>query len=194
MFRDYGNGEIGDDGIHDIDMAVWGLGVETLPKQITARGGRMSLHGNDGDYPDNLNVTYEYPDGRLLVYENYPFAPYGLHGFDDGNVFYGTEGYMVFSRRGAFSVFLGPKAKPGPTEGDALHGQTGYRRTHGELPRRRPESHPHPRRARGRPPELRPGPPRRDRLPHARPARFRPRDRPLPRLRRGEPPAGQGLP
>jgi predicted dehydrogenase len=126
IFRDYGNGEIGDDGIHDIDMAVWGLGVDTLPKQITARGGRMSLHGNDGDYPDNLNVTYEYPDGRLLVYENYPFTSYGLHGFDDGNVFYGTEGYMVFSRRGAFQVFLGPKAKPGPTEGDALHGRTGY--------------------------------------------------------------------
>jgi predicted dehydrogenase len=126
IFRDYGNGEIGDDGIHDIDMAVWGLGVEALPKQVTARGGRMHLLGHDGDYPDNLNVTYEYPDGRLLVYENYPFAPYGLHGFDDGNVFYGTEGYMVFSRRGAFRVFLGPEAKPGPTEGAALRGQTGY--------------------------------------------------------------------
>jgi predicted dehydrogenase len=126
IFRDYGNGEIGDDGIHDIDMAVWGLGVETLPKQISARGGRMSLLGSDGDYPDNLNVTYEYPDGRLLIYENYPFTTYGLHGFDDGNVFYGTEGYMVFSRRGAFRVFRGPKATPGPTEGDALRGQTGY--------------------------------------------------------------------
>ncbi|MFO0889483.1 MAG: Gfo/Idh/MocA family oxidoreductase [Isosphaeraceae bacterium] len=126
IFRDYGNGEIGDDGIHDIDMAVWGLGVETLPRQITARGGRMYLHGNDGDYPDNLNVTYEYPDGRLLIYENYPFTSYGLHGFDDGNVFYGTEGYMVFSRRGAFRVYLGPKAQPGPTEGEKLHGQTGY--------------------------------------------------------------------
>ncbi|WZP00235.1 Gfo/Idh/MocA family oxidoreductase [Isosphaeraceae bacterium EP7] len=126
IFRDYGNGEIGDDGIHDIDMAVWGLGVETLPKQITARGGRMVLHGHDGDYPDNLNVTYEYPDGRLLIYENYPFAPYGLHGFDDGNVFYGTKGYMEFSRRGAFRVFLGPESKPGPTEGEAIHGQTGY--------------------------------------------------------------------
>jgi len=71
-------------------------------------------------------VTYEYPDGRVLVYENYPFTPYGLHGFDNGNVFYGTEGYMVFSRRGAFSVFLGPKSKPGPTEGRELRGQTGY--------------------------------------------------------------------
>ncbi|MGE3314251.1 MAG: Gfo/Idh/MocA family protein [Planctomycetaceae bacterium] len=126
MFRDYGNGEIGDDGIHDLDMATWGLGIDTLPKQITARGGRMMLQGHASEYPDNLNVTYEYPDGRLLIYENYPFPAYGLHGFDNGNVFYGTEGYMVFSRRGAFSVFEGPKGKPGPTEGKELRGKTGY--------------------------------------------------------------------
>lgn len=126
MFQEYGNGEIGDDGIHDLDMAAWGLGVDTLPRQITARGSRMLLHNHDGDYPDNLNVTYEYPDGRLLIYENYPFTAYGLHGFDNGNVFYGTEGYMIFSRRGAFSVFLGPKSTPGPTEGRELRGQRGY--------------------------------------------------------------------
>ncbi len=126
MFRDYGNGEIGDDGIHDIDMATWGLGVTTLPKQITARGSRMMLDGHVSEYPDNLNVTYEYPDGRLLIYENYPFTAYGLNGFDNGNVFYGTEGYMIFSRRGAFSVFLGPKSTPGPTEGKDLRGQRGY--------------------------------------------------------------------
>lgn len=126
MFRDYGNGEIGDDGIHDLDMAAWGLGVDSLPKQITARGGRMMLAGHASEYPDNMNVTYEYSDGRLLVYENYPFTAYGIHGFDNGNVFYGTDGYMVFSRRGAFSVFEGPKGKPGPTEGKELRGQTGY--------------------------------------------------------------------
>lgn len=126
MFADYGNGEIGDDGIHDLDMAAWGLGIDTFPKQITARGGRMLLDGHASEYPDNLNVTYEYPDGRLLIYENYPFTAYGLHGFDNGNVFYGTEGYMVFSRRGAFSVFQGPKGTPGPTEGKELRGQRGY--------------------------------------------------------------------
>ncbi len=126
MFRDYGNGEIGDDGIHDIDMAAWGLGVDTFPKQITARGSRMMLDGHASEYPDNMNVTYEYPDGRLLVYENYPFTAYGLYGFDNGNVFYGTEGYMIFSRRGAFSVFLGPKETPGPTEGKELRGRRGY--------------------------------------------------------------------
>ena len=126
MFRDYGNGEIGDDGIHDLDMAAWGLGVDTVPKQITARGGRMSLHGHASEYPDNMNVTYEYPDGRLLIYENYPFTAYGLHGFDNGNVFYGTDGYMIFSRRGFFSVFQGSKGTPGPTQGTELRGQRGY--------------------------------------------------------------------
>ncbi|MDA1014816.1 MAG: Gfo/Idh/MocA family oxidoreductase [Planctomycetota bacterium] len=126
MFQDYANGEIGDDGIHDLDMACWGLGVKTVPQEITARGGRMLLHGHASDYPDNMNVTYEYPDGRLLIYENYPFTAYGLHGFDNGNAFYGTDGYMIFSRRGAFSVFLGPKGKPGPTEGRDVRGQRGY--------------------------------------------------------------------
>ena len=126
MYRDYANGEIGDDGIHDLDMACWGLGVDTVPSQITARGSRMMLHGHASEYPDNMVVNYEYPDGRLLIYENYPFTSYGIHGFDNGNVFYGTEGYMIFSRRGAFSVFLGPKSTPGPTEGKELRGQRGY--------------------------------------------------------------------
>ena len=126
LFQDYGNGEIGDDGIHDIDMACWGLGVTSVPSKITARGSRMLLHGHASDYPDNMVVTYEYEDGRLVIYENYPFTAYGLHGFDNGNVFYGTEGYMIFSRRGAFSVFLGPKNKPGPTEGQEIRGERGY--------------------------------------------------------------------
>ncbi|TWU30209.1 Gfo/Idh/MocA family protein [Bythopirellula polymerisocia] len=124
-FRDYANGEIGDDGIHDLDMATWGLGIDTLPRQITARG-RRTLQGHYSEYPDNMNVAFEYPDGRLLLYECYPFTEYGLYGFDNGNVFYGTEGYMVFSRRGAFSVFLGKKQVPGPTEGKELRGQRGY--------------------------------------------------------------------
>ena len=86
----------------------------------------MLLLGHASEYPDNMNVTYEYPDGRLLIYENYPFTAYGLHGFDNGNAFYGTEGYMIFSRRGAFSTFLGQKGKPGPTEDREIRGQKGY--------------------------------------------------------------------
>lgn len=124
-FRDYANGEIGDDGIHDIDMARWGLGVETHPSQITARGGRMQLHGHVSDYPDNMHANYEYADGRLLVYENYPFTSYGLHGFDNGNAFYGPQGYMIFSRRGYFQVYLGKKETKGPGVPREIRGNRG---------------------------------------------------------------------
>lgn len=112
-FRDYGNGEIGGDGIHDIDMARWGLGVTTHPVRITAHGSRIHLRGQS-DFPDNMLVTYQYGDDKVLIYENRNFAPYTMHGWDNGNIFYGTEGYMIFSRRGYFQTYLGAKEEEGP--------------------------------------------------------------------------------
>lgn len=113
-FRDYGNGEIGGDGIHDIDMARWGLGVTTHPSRITAHGSRIHLKG-ESDFPDNMLVAYQYGDDKVLVYENRNFAPYTMLGWDNGNLFEGTDGYMVFTRRGAFATFLGAKEEPGPS-------------------------------------------------------------------------------
>ncbi len=112
-FHDYGNGEIGDDGIHDIDLARWGLGVTTHPVRIFAHGSRVKLRG-ESEYPDNMVVVFEYDGGKSLIYENRNFAPYGERGFDNANVFYGTEGYMVFSRRGAFQTYLGAREEQGP--------------------------------------------------------------------------------
>ena len=100
----------------------------------------MLLHGHASDYPDNMNVTYEYPDGRLLIYENYPFTAYGMHGFDNGNVFYGTEGYMIFSRRGAFSVFLGPEEPEGADGRQSVARPTRLCRTHGRVLERRADA------------------------------------------------------
>ena len=112
-YRNYGNGDIGNDGAHDIDMARWGLGVSTHPVRITAHGSRIDLAG-EREYPDNMVVTYQYESEKVLIYEDRGWTPYGLHGFDSGNAFYGTEGYMIFSRRGYFQVYLGSKEEPGP--------------------------------------------------------------------------------
>ncbi|MBI1901569.1 MAG: Gfo/Idh/MocA family oxidoreductase [Planctomycetia bacterium] len=119
-YRDYGNGDIGNDGVHDIDMARFGLGVSTHPVRITAHGSRIDLTG-EREYPDNMLVAYQYADDKVLIYEDRGFTPYGLHGYDSGNAFYGTEGYMIFTRRGFFEVRLGRKEEPGPT----LRGGTG---------------------------------------------------------------------
>jgi predicted dehydrogenase len=116
LFRDYGNGDLGDDGAHDLDLARWGLGVTTHPIRITASGSNVRTPGYR-EYPDNTNVVFEYAGGKTLLYEERVFTPYGLHGVDSGNAFYGTRGYMIFSRRGYFQVFLGPKEEAGPTSG-----------------------------------------------------------------------------
>ena len=87
-------------GPHDIDLARWGLGVETHSNRITAHGSRIDLEGIH-EFPDNM-VVYHYDEGKVLLYEDRGRPPYGLHGFDSGNAFYGAEGYMVFSRRGYF--------------------------------------------------------------------------------------------
>ena len=113
QFRDYGNGDIGDDGVHDIDIARWFLGVSTHPVRITAHGSRVLAAGVT-DYPDNMSVAYQYDDGRVVLYEDRMFTPYGLHGYDSGNAFYGTEGYMIFSRREYFQVYLGRNEEKGP--------------------------------------------------------------------------------
>ena len=120
-WRDYGNGDIGDQGIHDLDLARWALGVSTHPEQITAHGSRIHLDG-EREFPDNLTVVYHYPEGKVLQYEERSWTPYGAHGFDSGNEFYGTEGMMLFSRRGFFQVYLGREREQGP----GMRGDTGH--------------------------------------------------------------------
>ena len=124
LFREYGNGDFGDDGAHDLDMAVWALGVTEHPVRITAHGSNVKPPGYR-EFPDNMNVSFEYADGRVLIYEDRLFTPYGMHGVDSGNAFYGTNGYMIFSRRGFFRTYLGRNEQPGPKSGQG--GRSGVR-------------------------------------------------------------------
>ena len=118
FFRDYSNGDFGDDGAHDLDMAVWGLGVTDHPVAITAHGSNVRPPGYR-EFPDNMTIAFKYADERVLLYEDRMFTPYGLHGVDSGNAFYGTKGYMIFSRRGFFRTYLGRKEEPGPASGES---------------------------------------------------------------------------
>src|SRR5205823_532317 len=109
--------------VYDIDMACMGLGVHRLPVRITARGSRIALEGERA-YLDNMLVAYQFDNDKVLVYEDRGFAPYGMDGVDSGNAFYGTKGYMIFSRRGFFQVYLDRKGTKGP----GMKGDTGNER------------------------------------------------------------------
>jgi predicted dehydrogenase len=116
FWYDFGVGDIGNDGVHEIDVARWGLGVTTQPSSVTAMGSKY-FHDDDQEFPDNQYCTFEWPgDGqpgskRMLVYEQRDWSPYVQEGYENGNAFYGTKGMMILAKGFGFQVF-GPRNKP----------------------------------------------------------------------------------
>jgi predicted dehydrogenase len=111
-FWDYGNGDLGNQGIHQMDLARWGLGKTELPKAVLASGGRFG-YSDDGQTPNTLHVSYEFDDCELQ------FEVRGLRTNDEGKVkigdiFYGTEGILVIATYDSWQAFLGPRLEKGP--------------------------------------------------------------------------------
>jgi len=101
----FGTGDLGNDGVHDVEYARWGLGLETHPSLVTAAGGKY-FFDDDQQFPDTHLVAFEYPgDGRpgskrMLVYESRLWSTNYPRNCDSGAEFYGTKGQMFLSRRG----------------------------------------------------------------------------------------------
>ncbi len=68
-FWDSGNGDLGNQGIHEVDNARWGLGVE-FPTKISAIGGKF-MFNDDQETPNVINCAYEFtmPDGSHKMME-----------------------------------------------------------------------------------------------------------------------------
>jgi hypothetical protein len=126
---DYGNGDMGNQGVHEMDLARWALGVE-LPRHIQAAGGHF-MFDDDQQTPNTLLCTFEYPQqGKLLQFEtrhwitNYE-AGFGANGSNNiGVLVYGSEGYMELTSS-SYKTYLGKKREPGPSaSGDSDHFET----------------------------------------------------------------------
>lgn len=106
----FGTGDMGNDGVHELDIARWGLGVETHPSTVAAIGGKLDFD-DDQQFPDTQYVAFDYPgDGqearrKQIVFEMRLWSRYGLEGVDNGNAFYGTDGWLLLSKRGILKLF-----------------------------------------------------------------------------------------
>ncbi|HEV7225409.1 MAG TPA: Gfo/Idh/MocA family oxidoreductase, partial [Pirellulales bacterium] len=80
-WHDFGCGDIGNDGVHDIDVALWGLGVETHPSTVACLGGKY-FFDDDQQFPDTQYAVCEYPvEGnsshkKQLIFEQRIWSPY----------------------------------------------------------------------------------------------------------------------
>jgi predicted dehydrogenase len=69
-FWDYGNGDLGNQGIHQVDVARWGLGVK-YPTKVTALGGHF-LFDDDQETPNTISCLYEFDDNgkhKMMEFE-----------------------------------------------------------------------------------------------------------------------------
>jgi predicted dehydrogenase len=119
-FWDYGTGDLGNDGVHQVDVARWGLGVE-YPTAVSGSGAKLHFD-DDQETPDTQVVTFEFP-GCQLLYEMRLWAPYNDHGFSNGNVFYGEKGVLSLGHDGWHVTWADNKPGPrrGPSDRDEAH-------------------------------------------------------------------------
>jgi predicted dehydrogenase len=91
-FWNYGNGDIGNQGVHQVDVARWFLN-KRYPVKVHSVGGRYG-YDDQGETPNTQVATFEYEDGALLVFEVRGLFTNDEQGAKIGNLVYGALGYM----------------------------------------------------------------------------------------------------
>jgi predicted dehydrogenase len=111
---EYGNGDVGNQGIHETDLCMWGLGVDGLPSKVTSMGGKF-LFDDDKETPETQTSLYYYPkENKLIQFEVRPWCTNDEGGATVGNIFYGSEGFLVVKGYDTYEIYLGQKREPGP--------------------------------------------------------------------------------
>lgn len=121
----FGNGDIGNQGVHEMDLARWGLGLDHLPEHAYSVGGHY-VYDDDQETPNTQHASFDYGrhmlqfevrglitggEGRLL--EDSGNGPHTI-----GVLFFGSDGVLTVSNRG-YQTYLGEKREPGPSMKDA---------------------------------------------------------------------------
>jgi len=105
-FFDYGTGDLGNDGVHRLDLARWALAtaleaegkeLPPAPRRVSAHGGKLYFD-DDQEWPDTMMVTYDFPD-CVMTYELRIWSPYPLHDEREGAAVLGDNGSVVLGNR-----------------------------------------------------------------------------------------------
>ncbi|HKJ68431.1 MAG TPA: Gfo/Idh/MocA family oxidoreductase, partial [bacterium] len=109
---DYGNGDIGNTGPHEFDIARWGLEKDEHPIKIRSMGGYY-VFDSDQETPNTQSALYEYSDGKVLEFEVRGHFSNSESDVNIGNIFYGSEGWMALDG-GEWQTYFGRNNEPGP--------------------------------------------------------------------------------
>ena len=91
-FWHWGTGELGNNGIHALDICRWGLDVD-YPRRVSANGGKYFFK-DDQETPDTHMVSYDFGD-KGMTWEGRNWQHRGFEGSTFGIAFYGDKGSLV---------------------------------------------------------------------------------------------------
>jgi predicted dehydrogenase len=140
-YWDTGNGDTGNQGPHQFDIARWGLNKNVHPVSVYSTGGIYGLrkddtpepvkgtmvygdvetYGNSKTFQETPNLqtcTFRYEDGKILEFETRSrfTNQEGMNSLEIGNIFYGSEGYLEINGNSfngcVWNAFRGKERKP----------------------------------------------------------------------------------
>jgi predicted dehydrogenase len=109
FFWDYGNSELGNQGVHMLDVAMWAIeamrGLDNcLPLRVSGTSGIYWLH-DAKEVPDTQVLTYDYGD-FALVWELRSFARHHpIEGTEGATAFYGTDADLIADDDKGWTVY-----------------------------------------------------------------------------------------
>ena len=114
-FWDTGNGDTGNQGPHQFDIARWGLNENEHPVSVYSTGGFYGIDPDEcaQETPNIQASLFKYRDGKILEFETrgrYSNDESSL-GIRIGNVFYGSEGYLELEG-GTWKAFRDREREP----------------------------------------------------------------------------------
>jgi predicted dehydrogenase len=120
---DYGNGDTGNQGPHQFDIARWGLGKSEHPVKIRSMGGYFGEPSSQ-ETPDEQTALFQYADGKVLEFATRGGCTNDEGGPRIGNLFHGTKGWLWIDGDGRrWQSYLGRNEERGPgSEGGKASG------------------------------------------------------------------------
>ncbi len=106
---DYGNGDLGNQGIHQMDLCRWALQVSDIGRGVLSYGGRLGYE--DAGETANTQVTVHAYGAKRIVFEVRGLETAPFRGAKVGIIVYGSEGYFV-SPSYSGGTFFDPEGKP----------------------------------------------------------------------------------
>ncbi|MRI02411.1 gfo/Idh/MocA family oxidoreductase [Kriegella sp. EG-1] len=116
----YGTGELGNNGTHELDVARWALQVD-FPNHVSVDGAKTAFINDGWEMYDTMEATFKFDNGTTIQWDGKSRNGYNTYGAGRGTIIYGSEGsvyvnrdlYKLFDREGKEVKTVKAKTKEG---------------------------------------------------------------------------------